>query len=127
MMIRVRTDSIFVRRQVLVTTSKNGSNISFLLNWEWYEKNGDLNFPKAEDYTPEQIADMKARLDPMLTAVPPQGTNTVIVGHDDLFEASTGIYPDPMGIAYVVKPDGSGNFELIANVLPDEWLKLGGS
>ncbi|MEM1172394.1 MAG: histidine phosphatase family protein [Cyanobacteria bacterium P01_H01_bin.35] len=92
-----------------------------------YEKNGDLNFPKAEDYTPEQIAQMKARLDPMLTAVPPKGTNTVIVGHDDLFEASTGIYPDPMGIAYIVKPDGSGNFELIANILPEEWLKLGQS
>lgn len=92
-----------------------------------YEKNGDLNFPKAEDYTDEQVADMKARLDPILAAVPPQGKNTVIVGHDDLFEASTGIYPDPMGIAYVVKPDGNGNFELIANVLPDEWLKLGGS
>ncbi|NEO52635.1 MAG: histidine phosphatase family protein [Okeania sp. SIO3B5] len=92
-----------------------------------YEKNGDLNFPKAEDYTPEQVAQMKARLDPMLTAVPQKGTNTVIVGHDDLFEASTGIYPDPMGIAYVIKPDSSGNFELIANVIPEEWLKLGGS
>jgi len=92
-----------------------------------YEKNGDLNFPKAEDYTDEQIAQMKARLNPILNAVPSQGTNTVIVGHDDLFEASTGIYPDPMGIAYVVKPDGNGNFELVANVLPDEWLNLGGS
>ncbi|MGD1702478.1 histidine phosphatase family protein [Dapis sp. BLCC M229] len=92
-----------------------------------YEKNGDLNFPKAEDYSDQQIVDMKARLDPMLTAVPLQGTNTVIVGHDDLFEASTGIYPDPQGMAYVIKPDGSGNFDLVANVLPDEWLKLGGT
>jgi len=90
-----------------------------------YEKNGDLNFPKAEDYTPEQVAQMKERLDPILTAVPPQGTNTVIVGHDDLFEASTGIYPDPQGIAYIVKPDGNGKFDLIANMLPEEWSKLG--
>ncbi|MDY7007064.1 MAG: histidine phosphatase family protein [Cyanobacteriota bacterium] len=92
-----------------------------------YEKNGDLNFPKAADYTPEQVAQMKALLDPMLTAMPSAGTNTIIVGHDDLFEASTGIYPDPQGMAYVIKPDGSGNFELIANVLPEEWAKLGGS
>ena len=92
-----------------------------------YEKNSDLNFPKAEDYTPEQVAQMKERLDPMLIAVPPQGTNIVIVGHDDLFEASTGIYPDPQGIAYILKPDGNGNFDLVANMLPEEWLKLGGS
>lgn len=89
-----------------------------------YEKNADLNFPKAEDYTPEQTAKMKAQLTPMLTAVPTKGTNTVIVGHDDLFEAATGIYPDPQGMAYVVKPDGKGSFELVANMLPEEWTKL---
>ena len=25
------------------------------------------------------------------------------------------------------KPDGNGNFDLVANMLPEEWLKLGGS
>lgn len=89
-----------------------------------YEKNGDLNFPKAEDYTPEQVAQMKALVNPMLIAVPPKGKNTAIVGHDDIFEAATGIYPDPQGMAYVIKPDGK-SFELIANVLPEEWAKLG--
>jgi phosphohistidine phosphatase SixA len=89
-----------------------------------YEKNADLNFPKAEDYTPEQTAQMKTQLTPMLTAVPAKATNTVIVGHDDLFEAATGIYPDPQGMAYVVKPNGKGGFELIANMLPEEWAKL---
>lgn len=91
-----------------------------------YEKNAALNFPKAEDYTPEQEAEMKAQLTPLLTATPKAGTNTVIVGHDDLFEAATGIYPAPQGMAYVVKPDGKGGFELIANLLPDEWEKLSG-
>ena len=89
-----------------------------------YEKNGDLNFPKAEDYTPQQVARMKALVNPMLIAVPPKGKNTAIVGHDDIFEAATGIYPDPQGIAYIVKPDGK-SFELIANVLPNEWKELG--
>jgi phosphohistidine phosphatase SixA len=89
-----------------------------------YVKNGALNFPKAEDYTDEQVAQMKAQLMPLLTAVPAQGTNTVIVGHDDLFEAATGIYPAPQGMAYVVKPDGKGGFELVANMLPDQWMKL---
>lgn len=90
-----------------------------------YVKNGALNFPKAEDYTDEQVAQMKAQLMPLLTVVPTQGTNTVIVGHDDLFEAATGIYPEPQGMAYVVKTDGKGTFELIANVKADEWMNLG--
>lgn len=89
-----------------------------------YVKNSALNFPKAEDYTDEQVAQMKAQLMPLLTAMPPSGMNTIIVGHDDLFEAATGIYPAPQGMAYVVKPDGNGGFELIANMLPEEWLKL---
>ena len=70
---------------------------------------------------------MKARLTPMLADVPKQGKNTAIVGHDDLFEAATGIYPDPQGMAYIIKPDGKGGFELIANILPEEWGKLGES
>jgi phosphohistidine phosphatase SixA len=75
-----------------------------------YVKNSALNFPKAEDYTPEQEAQMKAQLMPLLTAVPRAGTNTIIVGHDDVFEAATGIYPSPQGMAYVVRPDGKGSF-----------------
>ncbi|HEY9769898.1 MAG TPA: hypothetical protein V6C71_15620 [Coleofasciculaceae cyanobacterium] len=56
-----------------------------------YEKNPALNFPKAEEYTEQQAAQMKAFLTPMLTAVPESGTNTVIIGHDDVFESATGI------------------------------------
>jgi hypothetical protein len=59
-----------------------------------------------------------------LTARPATGTNTVIVGHDDPFEATTGIYPDPMGIAYVITPGGRGGFTIQANVLPGEWARL---
>ncbi|MDJ0798630.1 MAG: hypothetical protein QNJ51_17725 [Calothrix sp. MO_167.B12] len=76
------------------------------------------------NYTPEQVAQMKALVNPMLIAVPPKGKNTAIVGHDDIFEAATGIYPDPQGMAYVVRPNGK-SFQLIANVLPNEWEKLG--
>ncbi len=67
---------------------------------------------------------MKSNVMPLLTAVPDSGMNTVIVGHDDIFEAATGIYPDPMGIAYILKPDGQGSFEIIANMLPEDWLQL---
>ena len=34
------------------------------------------------------------------------------------------IYPDPQGMAYVVKPDGQGSFEIIANMLPEDWSQL---
>lgn len=67
---------------------------------------------------------MKANLTPFLEKVPEKGTNTVIVGHDDIFEAATGIYPDPQGIAYIVSPDGEGSFTLEAKVLPEEWGEL---
>lgn len=89
-----------------------------------YEQSSKLNFLPFEDYTDDQVEEMKANITPFLTSIPRQGTNTVLVGHDDIFEAATGIYPDPMGIAYVIKPDGRGGFELIANVLPEEWADL---
>ncbi len=90
-----------------------------------YEKNPALNFLPFEDYTDEQVEQMKANVTPLLTAVPATGTNTVIVGHDDIFESATGIYPDPQGMAYVVKPDGNGSFELIANMMPEDWAQIG--
>lgn len=89
-----------------------------------YEKNPALNFLPYEDYTEEQVAQMRENVMPLLTDNPKSGMNTVIVGHDDIFEAATGIYPAPQGIAYVLKPDGNGDFELIAKMLPEEWSQL---
>ncbi|MEO1366872.1 MAG: histidine phosphatase family protein [Acidobacteriota bacterium] len=88
------------------------------------EKNPQLNFLPFEEYTDEQVEEMKTNVTPLLTATPAEGTNTVIVGHDDLFEAATGIYPEPQGIGYVLTPDGEGGFELVANLLPAEWAGL---
>ena len=89
-----------------------------------YQKDSALNFLPFEDYTDEQVEQMKANVTPLLTAVPENGTNNIIVGHDDIFEAATGIYPDPQGMAYVLKPHGDGGFEVIANMLPEEWAEL---
>ena len=89
-----------------------------------YEKNPKLNFLPFEEYTEAQVEEMKTTVSPLLAAVPEGGTNTVIVGHDDLFESATGIYPEPQGIAYVLTPDGQGSFELVANLLPAEWAEL---
>ena len=51
-------------------------------------------------------------------------SETIIVGHDDIFESATGIYTDPQGIAYIIKPLGKSKFQLIANILPSEWANL---
>jgi hypothetical protein len=47
------------------------------------------------------------------------GKNTVLVGHDDSFEAATGIYPEPMGVTYVMKPQGDGEFEILGHIPHD--------
>ncbi|MEM6459536.1 MAG: histidine phosphatase family protein [Planctomycetota bacterium] len=88
-----------------------------------YEKNAMLNFLPFEDYTPEQVQEMRERVMPLVVAVPDEGVNTVIVAHDDPFEAVTGIYPEPQGVAYVLKPDGE-NFTILARLEFDEWAEL---
>ncbi|MGF1457991.1 MAG: histidine phosphatase family protein [Leptolyngbyaceae cyanobacterium] len=89
-----------------------------------YEKTPALNFFPAEEYTDEQFAFMRSNVMPYLTAMPPVGVNTILVGHDDVFESATGIYPEPQGMAYVVKPDGNGGFDLVANMTPEDWALI---
>lgn len=86
-----------------------------------HEKTPALNFAPAEDYSEAQVAQMSEGTTPLLAAPPPPGLNTVIVGHDDPFEAATGIYPEPMGVAYVIRPEGGGEFEILGQIAPDAW------
>ncbi|MEM9543331.1 MAG: histidine phosphatase family protein [Cyanobacteria bacterium P01_E01_bin.42] len=89
-----------------------------------YEKVPGLNFAPAEEYTDVQIAQMRAGIEPLLMAVPTPGTNTVVIGHDDVFESATGIYPEPQGIAFIIKPNGLGEFVILASLTPEEWALL---
>jgi phosphohistidine phosphatase SixA len=89
-----------------------------------YEKQAGLNFAPAEEYTPAQIAQMKTAITPFLSTPPAPGSNTVLVGHDDVFDAATGIYPEPQGVAYVLKPLGAGKFEILAMIKAEDWDKL---
>ena len=88
---------------------------------QWTQKDSRLNFLPYENYTEDHLELMKKNVLPLLTKTPLPGTNTVIVGHDDIFEAATGIYPEPQGIAYILLPDGKDGFEIVANILPSEW------
>lgn len=86
-----------------------------------YSKTADLNFEPAEEYTDAQMAAMRDRVVPHLATPPAPGTNTVLVGHDDPFDAATGIYPEPMGVIFVIRPQGEGKFEVMGSIAPDAW------
>jgi len=86
-----------------------------------YEKNEDLNFLPFAEFTKEQMEKMKKRVVPYLSTKPEKGKNTVIVAHDDPFEAATGIYPDPQGICYVLEPKGKSAFKILGFIKPTEW------
>ncbi len=87
-----------------------------------YEKTPALNFQPAETYSDAQVAAMRDAVTPLLSEPPAEpGENTVIVAHDDPFEAATGIYPEPMGVAYVLRPGGDGTFEVLGAIAPDQW------
>ncbi len=89
-----------------------------------FKRNSALNFVKSEEYNAAQRLQMKTAVMPLLTAMPKAGTNTVIVGHDDVFDSATGIYPKPQGMAYILKPDGRGKFEILAKMPAEGWMML---
>lgn len=97
-----------------------GANIAF----GRYVRDPRLNFLPFEEYTDAQVEQMKTTVTPLLIATPQTGKNTVIFGHDDIFEAATGIYPEPQGVAYVLKPDGKGAFAVQAKVQVQRWGKF---
>ena len=88
------------------------------------QRDSRLNFLPYEDYSDELVELMKKNVMPLLSNPPANDSNTVIIGHDDLFEAATGIYPEPQGIAYILEPNGDKGFKIIGNLLPTDWNKL---
>ena len=87
-----------------------------------YAMTADLNFEPAEEYTDEQFAAMRDRIVPHLSRYPASAAmNTVLVGHDDPFDAATGIYPEPMGVTFVIRPGAGEDFEILGSIAPDAW------
>ncbi|WP_224816175.1 histidine phosphatase family protein [Hasllibacter sp. MH4015] len=85
-----------------------------------FSETSALNFEPAEEYTDAQFEAMRARVEPLIAAPIAEGTNRVIVGHDDPFEAVTGIYPEPQGVAYVLRV-ADGQVEVLGAIGPDAW------
>jgi broad specificity phosphatase PhoE len=56
---------------------------------------------------------------------PAAGTNTVVVGHGNLMRAATGAYAGEGGAGiYVPTPNAEHGFRLIAELTPDDWVRL---
>lgn len=88
-----------------------------------YSKTAALNFEPAENFSNAQISAMRNRVLPLIAADVGPGQNHIIVGHDDPFEAVTGIYPEPQGVTYVLKADGK-QITVIGSIAPDAWPDL---
>jgi phosphohistidine phosphatase SixA len=86
-----------------------------------YQENPNLNFLPFEDYTDEQLDTYHDRIAPMISKKPKGSRkNTVIIGHDDPFEGTTNIYPDPQGTSYIIKPNDD-SYDIIAKLKPSDW------
>lgn len=90
-----------------------------------YTKNADLNFAPADDYTDQQWQTMSDNMTKHFIVEPAEGINTILVGRDDPFNAATGIYPDPMGVVFVIKPSGDGKFQVLGSIAPTQWPTSG--
>ncbi len=89
-----------------------------------HERIDALKILPSKDYTPEQNAVMKAGVMPFLATAPQAGKNTVVMAHDDNLTAAGGPLLDSQGEAAIIKPDGSGSFEVVARIKPDQWTLL---
>ena len=54
---------------------------------------------------------------------PDKRTNTIIVAHGNLMQAATGAYAGEAG-AGIFEPQGDGQFQIVAQIVPEEWEQL---
>jgi phosphohistidine phosphatase SixA len=69
----------------------------------------------------EQRAKQAAWLRNMLSIPPREGTNRVIVSHTANLREATGIWPKPEGVAWVIRPQGNGQYEALGKIEPSFW------
>jgi len=57
----------------------------------------------------------------LLAAVPPPGTNVVLVSHKENIQDATATELPTEGEMAIFSPDGQGGFKLVAKILPSQW------
>jgi len=86
------------------------------------EANPGLREPKMKN--PETGKAAAAVLTPLISAVPMDGVDTVVVTHGFNIKSVTGFQPAE-GEAVIVKPGGNGNFTVVGRLLSSQWGTLG--
>jgi phosphohistidine phosphatase SixA len=94
------------------------------LSFGEHKTNKALNFLPCEVCTESDNSTYRERLLPLLSQSVDQGNNLVLVGHDDPFEAVTGIYPEPMGVLFIIEPKGNQGFNILGSIHPKDLTKL---
>jgi hypothetical protein len=80
-----------------------------------------LKLPPSKDYTDTDRKTMRDVLMPLLAQMPPSGFNTIIMAHDDNMPAAGGPEIKTQGEAVIIKPDGKGDFSVVAQIKPGRW------
>ena len=94
------------------------------LSFGEHETNKALNFLPSEVCTEKDNEIYRQRLLPLLSQSVDQEQNLVLVGHDDPFEAVTGIYPEPMGILFIIEPKEKQTFNILGSIHPEDLIKF---
>lgn len=81
----------------------------------------DLRFGLGDNR--QQTAHLSQALKAMLSKLPANGTNTVLVSHSANLKETAGIWPEPEGAAYIFKPLPGRNFEYLGRFPPDAWVR----
>lgn len=74
---------------------------------------------KPESERPQAIVTLKQ----LLSQLPESGTNTILVGHHNMFRDAAKIILEE-GEGVVLEPHGDGTFRVVAQVKPEYWAKM---
>ena len=82
--------------------------------------------PRGEQFTAAR-EQASGGLRELLSTPPQPGTNTVLVSHGFNLIDLEGLYLSTQGEAAIYQPLTPGGYRLVARVLPDGWMALGGA
>jgi hypothetical protein len=94
------------------------------LSFGEHETSKALNFLPCEVCTESDNKIYRQRLWPLLSQSVDQEQNLILIGHDDPFEAVTGIYPEPMGILFIIEPKEKQSFKILGSIHPEDLIKF---
>lgn len=72
----------------------------------------------------DERAAVAEELKKMLSTIPAQGTNTILISHTANLKEAAGIWPKPEGVAHIFRPAGEGRFMHVGKITPDAWFSM---